>query len=126
MVGGAWTLTEDPHPDVPCERRRAGSARVLPCHRTGRLRVVRLPRRAPAAVRRRSDRRRQLLVHPGRTVVVDRDHDDGRLRRPVSALVPRHAGRVGLRAARRSHAQPTAADHRQQLRTVLLAHAGAR
>lgn len=58
-------------------------------------------------------------------MVVDRDDDDGRLRRPGSSHLPRDAGRVGVRSGGRSYAQLTRPDHRQQLWPVLLAHTGA-
>jgi len=120
------TFTQDPHPDVPCERQRARLARLLSPHWTRRLRVIRLPRWTTAPVLRRSNGRHRIYVHSTRTLVVDRYHDDGRLWWPGTTHLPRDAGGVSVRPARSTDAQPARADHRQQLRTVLLTHEGTR
>jgi len=44
QVDSSLSRTKDPDSDVPGERQRARLAGVLPRRRSGRLRVVRLPR----------------------------------------------------------------------------------
>jgi len=110
-TGGSCLRPQDPHPDVPCERWRARFARVLSRDWTCRLRVVRLPRRTTAAACRQSSRRHQLYVYSTRTVVGDRYHDDGRLRRLGSTHLSRDAGRVCVCSTRSTDAQSARADH---------------
>lgn len=110
---------ENPHADVPGIGQGADAARVLPG--AGHRHI-----RQPGVLRgaHPGQPAQRLQQHTAGPLVGAGHHDHGRVRRHGAKDVRGHVRRSPVRAGRSAHHRLARARHRQQLRHVLLAHAG--
>ena len=110
---------ENPHPHIQGECTRTFTPGLLPRALHRRLRLPGLLCRTHPA-----QQAERLHVHTRGPLVGHRHHDDGRVRWHDTEDLYGHAGGVRLRLDGRIDYSPARPGHRQQLRSLLLAHAG--